>query len=120
MRPHITYGITGVVLHAVSPLALIWAINTLFNTAIPFSFKTWLAGLVLIYVVRFHMRVGELYSPLRFGRHEEEDDEDDEIYEFEIEDPDTRRKRPAKLEKHLRRFQEKRKAKEGQEINQPK
>ena len=35
------------------PLTLIWALNTLFGLAIPFTFKTWLASLVL----------GGLFSP---------------------------------------------------------
>lgn len=29
------------------PLAIIWALNTLFALAIPFAFKTWLATFVL-------------------------------------------------------------------------
>ena len=33
------------------PLAVIWALNTLFGMAIPYAFKTWLAVLVLTMVV---------------------------------------------------------------------
>ena len=29
------------------PFAAIWSINTLFNTGIPYTFWTWLAGLIL-------------------------------------------------------------------------
>lgn len=34
------------------PIAAIWAINTLFGTAIPMSFKTWLAAVVLMALFR--------------------------------------------------------------------
>ena len=37
----------------VSPLAAIWAVNTLFGTGIPFTFSTWLASAVLVVVIRF-------------------------------------------------------------------
>lgn len=30
------------------PLAMIWSINTLFSTSIPYTFWTWLAGEVLL------------------------------------------------------------------------
>jgi hypothetical protein len=30
-----------------APLAMIWAVNTLFGTAIAFTFKTWLAAFLL-------------------------------------------------------------------------
>ena len=34
------------------PIAAIWALNTLFGTAIPMSFKTWLAAVVLMALFR--------------------------------------------------------------------
>ena len=36
-----------VVLVIVMPMAAIWAVNTLFGTMIPYTFKTWLASLIL-------------------------------------------------------------------------
>ena len=36
------------VLAACWPVAVIWALNTLFGLSIAFTFKTWLAALVLI------------------------------------------------------------------------
>lgn len=37
-----------VVLAVLSPLALVWSINTLFGTAIAYGFWEWLAALVLL------------------------------------------------------------------------
>ena len=34
------------------PIAAIWAINTLFGTSIPMSFKPWLAAVVLMALFR--------------------------------------------------------------------
>lgn len=42
--------------YIITPFLIIWAINTLFQTEIPQSFKTWLAGLVMVMVIRFHMK----------------------------------------------------------------
>lgn len=36
-----------IALVAIGPLALIWALNTLFNAGIAYTFWTWLAALVL-------------------------------------------------------------------------
>jgi hypothetical protein len=33
------------------PLVTIWAVNTLFELAIPYTFKTWLASLILGMIV---------------------------------------------------------------------
>ena len=40
-----------IILAIIGPIALIWALNTLFYLAIPFSFKTWFAGLLLIVII---------------------------------------------------------------------
>lgn len=49
----IAFYIVLVVLVAVLlPYAVIWAINTIFNTTIPFTFWTWLAMLILLIVTR--------------------------------------------------------------------
>jgi hypothetical protein len=34
------------------PLAVIWSVNTLFQTGIPYSLKTWTAAAVLVTVAR--------------------------------------------------------------------
>jgi len=36
------------VIAVLSPLGLAWALNTLFGLGIAYTFKTWLAGLVLL------------------------------------------------------------------------
>lgn len=48
--------IVGIIIIAIlmvwlAPLAAIWSINTLFGTAIPFTFDTWCAALILSSVV---------------------------------------------------------------------
>lgn len=89
MNALIEYGIFGLVLHIISPLLFIWSVNTLFNAGIPFSFKTWFAGLILIIVVRFHLRVGRSVeaSDLNEDHGEKEDEEGNptETLEEEVE-----------------------------------
>jgi hypothetical protein len=34
------------------PLAVIWSLNTLFDTGIPYSLRTWAATVVLVTIVR--------------------------------------------------------------------
>jgi len=43
------YWLVGliIVLFVFGPLATIWALNTIFNVGVAYSFKTWLATLVL-------------------------------------------------------------------------
>jgi len=41
-----------IALIAIGPLLSIWALNTLFALAIPFTWKTWLAALILGGVVK--------------------------------------------------------------------
>jgi len=77
MRAWEKYGIIGGILHIISPLLLIWSLNTLFNSGIPLSFKTWLAGLLLIYIVRFHVGVGKRYDPLFIKEYEEVGEEEE-------------------------------------------
>jgi hypothetical protein len=78
MRMLRAYGIIGVILHAISPLALIWSLNTLFNLGIPYSLKTWLAGLLLIYVVRFHLRSHSPDDPAYLDDFDDDDEEEEE------------------------------------------
>lgn len=40
-----------------SPLAVIWSLNTLFHLAIVYSFKTWLATFVLMTIVGAYPKV---------------------------------------------------------------
>jgi uncharacterized protein YlxW (UPF0749 family) len=56
MKPSTKFGILLGILSVTSPLIFIWSVNTLFNVGIPFSLKTWFAGLLLLYVVKYHMR----------------------------------------------------------------
>lgn len=46
-------GLLNLLAYLICPVLFIWAVNTLFGTAIPLMFKTWLAGLILLLVVRF-------------------------------------------------------------------
>ena len=66
------------ILHVSSPLIIIWSLNTLFNTGIPFSFKTWFAGLALIYVVRYHVRPSDRYKYIPFDDEWDDDDDDED------------------------------------------
>lgn len=56
MNPSTTFDILLGILSVTSPLIFIWSVNTLFNVGIPFSLKTWFAGLLLLYVVKYYMR----------------------------------------------------------------
>lgn len=42
--------VVGLLVMALTPLLLIWAINTLFATSIAFTFFNWLAALVIIII----------------------------------------------------------------------
>ena len=44
----LTLAIVGTILILSTPLAAVWSVNTLFSLAIPYTFKTWLAALILI------------------------------------------------------------------------
>lgn len=45
-------GLVNLLIYLICPVPCIWAVNTLFGTAIPLVFKTWLAGLVLVLMLR--------------------------------------------------------------------
>ena len=75
--------ILALIIHIASPLVFIWSLNTLFNTGIPFSFKTWFAGIALIYVVRYHLRPKDGYNYVHFDDeddYDEDEDDDDDVY----------------------------------------
>ncbi|MCP4345713.1 MAG: hypothetical protein GY795_09330 [Desulfobacterales bacterium] len=92
----------NVLAYIISPILLIWAVNTLFDCGIQLKFKTWLAGLVLIMLIKFHFRgSGEPHYP-----YEDYYDEDDDYYdddEYEDEDPEERK---ARLKAKLIAYQE--------------
>lgn len=49
------FGIIGVIivlLLLIGPFLLIWALNQLFSLKIPFNFWNWLAGLILLLLLR--------------------------------------------------------------------
>ncbi len=98
----IVASLLNVIAYLISPILLIWAVNILFNCGITMSFKTWLAGLVLIMLVRFHLRPAQNTS-----YDDEEDDyyydEDDYYDEDEDEDPAERK---AKLKAKLIAYQD--------------
>jgi len=45
-------ALAGLGLILLWPLAVIWSVNTLFGTVIPMEFRTWLAVVVLVTVLR--------------------------------------------------------------------
>lgn len=47
VMPIIGFIALALLIIIIAPLATIWALNTLFGLAIPLSFETWLAALVL-------------------------------------------------------------------------
>lgn len=83
----------------ISPILLIWALNTLFQTGIAMSLKNWLAGLVLMGIVKFLLkgkeRVREMYEDYYRDEDEPEDDPDWE-YDYDFPEADKSR-RKAKL-----------------------
>jgi hypothetical protein len=44
----LVFLILFIVLLIFSPFLCIWALNVLFSLAIPYTFKTWLAGFIII------------------------------------------------------------------------
>ncbi len=75
--------ILGILGYVFSPFLFIWSVNTLFQCGIPFSFKTWVAGFVLIMLARYHLKAsvktGEpFYDDYEFDEDDEDDDDDRE------------------------------------------
>ncbi|MBF0509406.1 MAG: hypothetical protein HQK57_10840 [Deltaproteobacteria bacterium] len=50
------YLILGLLIHTTCPILMIWSINTLFQCGIPYGFKTWLAGLLILLIIRFYTK----------------------------------------------------------------
>ena len=75
------------------PFLLIWSVNTLFSTVIPFTFKTWLAGLILIQIFNFYVRNRDRGVPYHPDDYEDEEDIDDEEDDEEYSDDQGGRSR---------------------------
>ena len=50
-------GLALIMLVVLSPLALVWALNTLFSLSIDYSVQTWLAALVVIVAFKTVVKV---------------------------------------------------------------
>ena len=79
----------------ISPILFIWAVNTLFPCQISYSFKTWLAGFVLIILVRFHFRGADFLQ----DRYDEFDEFDDAYFDdmYHMDREERKAKLKAKL-----------------------
>ncbi len=86
----------NVVAYLISPILFIWAVNTLFDCGIAYSFQTWLAGFVIVVLIRFHLKGSEnAYGPY-------EDFNDDFSVEDFYDDPFMdREERKAKMKANL-------------------
>lgn len=85
------------ILGLVYPLVFIWAVNTLFSLGIPFTFKTWLASLVLFLVIRFFLNKTHYHTETYddyYDNEQYEDEEDDEEEEESDNDDDDNGHRP--------------------------
>ncbi len=89
-------SVLNVIAYIISPILFIWAVNTLFNCGIPMNFKSWLAGLVLIMLIKFHLRGTDVSCPYN---EEYNDDEYDDEYndEYDDDDDESIEKMKAKL-----------------------
>jgi hypothetical protein len=110
--------IISLMIYAIGGLATIWSLNTLFNTGIPYSFKTWFAVVVLIFIIRYVVRRVEPFGRphVDYFDDDEDEDEDEELdvdIGEEIEEPHAKTARSRKLEEDLRSFYEERKQRKG-------
>ncbi|MFP4349758.1 MAG: hypothetical protein ACOCW9_05880 [Thermodesulfobacteriota bacterium] len=86
----------------ISPILLIWSLNTLFKTGIALTLKNWLAGLVLMGIIKFLLRgkerVREMYEDYYREDEDEEEDEEDPEWDYGYDFPETdKNRRKAKL-----------------------
>ncbi len=88
-------SLLNVVAYIISPILLIWAVNTLFGCGIPMSFKTWLAGFVLIMLLKFHLRGSGNTCEGYNDEYYYDDDGDDEVYEEDFDPPKHKKKFPS-------------------------
>jgi len=70
--------ILGILGYVFSPFLFIWSVNTLFLCGIPFSFKTWLAGFVLMMLARYHLKASVKTVEPYYDEDEFDEDEDDD------------------------------------------
>ncbi|MDM8525041.1 hypothetical protein QUF80_16850 [Desulfococcaceae bacterium HSG8] len=93
--------------YLISPILFIWSVNTLFDCEIPFSFKTWLAGLVLIMLIRFHLK-GQTssYEKDYDDYYYDDDDEEEEEEDYYDEDDEDSEERKARLKAKLIAYQD--------------
>jgi len=101
----------NVIAYIISPILFIWAVNTLFECGIPMTFKTWLAGFVLIMLLKFHFRNTGGFPDEYDICDEYDEDEDDEDDEDEYDDDDYNNygdieDRKAKLKAKLIAYQD--------------
>ncbi len=73
--------LTGIA-YVISPVLFIWSVNTLFNCNIMFSFKTWLAGLILVMLFRFHLK-GSDNTEIYYESDDESESEPDDAEDKE-------------------------------------
>lgn len=90
----------SLILSLIFPFVFLWAVNTLFGLGIPFTFKTYLACLVLLFCLRFFTsKTYYTFDPLFDEFYNE--DMDDEEYEEDDDDDDGPDAPPSSG--HLRR-----------------
>ncbi len=63
-------------LYAASTFPLIWSLNTLFSLNIPWTFKTWAAGLVLLLVLKLYFGPRRAREPLPTDDRDEDGEEE--------------------------------------------
>ncbi|MGE0086073.1 MAG: hypothetical protein AB7S75_16820 [Desulfococcaceae bacterium] len=87
-----------------SPFLFIWSVNTLFQCGIPFSFKTWVAGFVLIMLARYHLKASvKTVEPYDYEFDEDDEEDDDDDGETENINPERKGKVIAYREKKDRK-----------------
>jgi hypothetical protein len=95
----------NVIAYIISPILFIWAVNTLFDCGIPITFKTWLAGFVLIMLLKFHLKTSGDFSDNIYEDYDDDDDEDGYDDDDDNDDRDIE-ERKAKLKAKLMAYQE--------------
>ncbi len=97
----------NVIAYIISPVLFIWAVNTLFECGIEMTFKTWLAGFVLIMLLKFHLKSSGAFPDNEYEGYDDYDDEYDDEYDDDdcskYEDAEARN---AKLKAKLIAYQD--------------
>lgn len=79
-----------IILHILGPILFIWSANTLFGLGIPFSFKTWLACLTLLLVLRIYLR-NSFFFNFPYDYDDDDGEEEEEIEWVPITKPNKRK-----------------------------